>query len=346
MRTAFLIYEGMLLALVMALCQTSPAAAQEGGPYPIWWSERLGLTSLDDIDAELDKPFAEDMTFWVLDLMRVSSEAIHAPNLSQRIEERAPELAPGLRKITSCRSLIRDMVRGFRPASTADHESFDLVSPRCYALQALKHARPARRSFVADFVLDENIRKNLTPMASRNWICLGFDGILQANEDGIAWQNYKFELHGGDDYEEKVLPADGDGVVIKVWWPELEAMREAETTEAHEGVIARGDFNGDDIEDEIILQTPERRPQYHHTYLYRLAARADFNDDGFEDLLLSIAATHYQGYQQFEEDSAIIVSRARAEGILRVVQILGPEDAGQRNCEREALSLPLPREAP
>ncbi len=328
--------------ILFSIFSTSTQAQDQPSPYPIWWSERLGLASLEDIDAELDKPFAEDMTFWVLDLMRVSSEAIHAPNLSQRIEERAPELAPGLREITSCRSLIRDMVRGFHPASTGDHESFDLVSPRCFALNALRQAKPARWSFVSDFVLDENIRKNLTPMASRNWICLAFNNILQANEDGVAWQNYEFELHGGDDYEEEILPDDSDGVVIKVWWPELEAMRKAETTEAHEEVIARGDFDGDGIEDEIILQTPERRPQYHHTHRYRLAARADFNDDGIEDLLLSIAATYYQGYRYFKEDFFIIISRARTEDILRVVQILGPEDAGQRSCEREALSLPLP----
>ncbi len=357
-------YTGILVALTVASAlaiATAPAmaqaeafaetetttVAQSEGPYPIWWSDRLGLASLEDIDAELDKPFAEGMTFWVFNLMKVSSEAIHAPNLSQRIEERAPELAPGFREITSCRSLIRDMVRGFHPASTGDHGSYRLVSPRCYALQALKHARPARESFVTGFVLDENIRNNLTPMASRSWICLEILQILEANAKGIAWQDHKFEPFSDDLHVEEVLPADGDGIVIKRWWPEVEDWFQDEGSEPREEIIAYGDRNFDGVEEEVILSVPvKRRITNFALFHYRIDARADFNGDGLEDLMLLREERYIDNQRTRVDYQRIVVSRARAEDILRVVQILGPEDAGNRDCELEALSLPLPQEAP
>ena len=168
MRLVILVLVGVALGL--------PAAAAEGesGPYPIWWSPALELDSLDRIDARLQRPLWPDDPGW----------GLKAIVLDESFTPQREEFAQ------SCADMLRmeRLVEEF--ADPRDLYTWIHHSARCRALEHLREAAPARRSFVRDFVLNEAaidvLPVMLEPGSACSWFCI----LYELNDTGMAWREY------------------------------------------------------------------------------------------------------------------------------------------------------------
>jgi hypothetical protein len=219
------------LASALALGLSVPATADEP-PYPVWWSPVLELDSLDSIDARLARKI------WPgdpegLPLMKTEGET--------RKEVSAP----------NCIELERWVGEGYSGIRT-DGFGLQLYHQAiCRAIEMLKQAVPARRSYLREFVLDEDAVDYLPAMAFRMPSC-GYQCRQRlANERRIPLAQF-----------EELVRIDSKGV------DELEL--ETPTMETRIAVMARGDFNADGIADMLVLSNThatEGRGWWSDTYL-------------------------------------------------------------------------------
>ena len=247
-----------LLALTLAY---GPAAlAGEVAPYPIWWSPELELESLDLIDWQLQWEFPRGQQFH---LVTYGLERVYTDEL---IDPLKPELGFNWdikridikeQWIDSCVSLIEWTDKGFE----IDHESpywvhalnmHALHSVKCYALQALKQAKPAVTSYVRKFAFDENAMDYIPPMIGMGWDCKGLIMFTRANRDGVSWREFIPRYFRRKDPIYVVTVIDQLSIVVdRIRDPKSQGPENIYNS-ARITVIGQGDFDNDGLDDLLI----------------------------------------------------------------------------------------------
>lgn len=212
MQSRYMVAGVVTVMLLMSFADALPA---EDETHPIWWSPSLGLEKLDDAEKYLEDPASLGGG---VSLIKVEGD--------ERQEATAE----------SCGSLNRLMQKGY-------HAGFAMHSIRvvlyhlakCYAIELLLEARPAKKSYVRDFRLDADSMNYLPamvkPSPSCDWLCRQY----VANERRISWK--QFEPTG-------ILSVDHvSDHQIKV---------ETSGTNLSMEILARADFNGDGLEDLLL----------------------------------------------------------------------------------------------
>lgn len=121
-----------ILAVTLSIWgATRPAAGAETEEFPVWWSPKLEVESLNKIEERLARKFP-----------------VHGQFEAERDRNGVRETA----LIDSCAATLHLTDAGF----TSTPYSFQLaILAECRAIELLAEIRPAERSFVHDFVLDE-----------------------------------------------------------------------------------------------------------------------------------------------------------------------------------------------
>lgn len=211
-------------AVVNAPAAFAVATAAKVGRYPVKWSARLELPSLDSVPQLLRTPSPLD--FGDLEL---AGEVTHPALCSEWAELHA---------------------RGFTAPSTMEEKSDDSAKERCEALVRLQHARPAQVSHVRNLPwdrrllallppdiashLDPEVRQRAGEAAAAGWTYKRFDPkakakrardaeSLEITEGNGNWSIFVYPLVWGDlngdtidDILLSIMSADRNGPMTSV----------------------------------------------------------------------------------------------------------------------------------
>ncbi len=210
------------------------------------------------------------------------SPALHVTALSQ-IDARLHEALPGLpkavvngkrRALRSCADVIEVSRQKFRlsPDDDVSWRAFETQAAPCVALEALKTAKPAARSFVAWF--------HLTP-------------------ESVAKLPPDMTLYFSEDEQQDIAEAAKECQPLGVYDGSLEVQPKGDQAE-----VSTDSWTG-----QIVLY-----------------ARGDLNGDGIEDLMLLRQAHSNEG--SAADASVFIVTQNSTRGCLQVLRTL-PDGAGK-----------------
>lgn len=240
-------YVTAAIVLALLLVGSGGALPTEDEVYPIWWSPSLELDSLDQIDDRLERKF------W--------------PDQSEGIPVYKGEW-PGDDQsfIDSCASYDKLRKEGYYARYNHDMKILLFHTAKCHAIEMLREANPAKKSYVRDFKLDADSINYLPALVDASASCDRLCRQYVANERRISWK----EFAGLDSQSMKY---EGDYVM-------------------------EGEVSGSDLTLEIL-------------------ARADFNGDGLEDLLLMVDADAIGG--TWGTTRLYLLSREKPESVLWVL---------------------------
>ena len=205
------------MSVFVALLAAMPAlgiGAEEPGPYPIWWSPKLELESLDRIDERLGRKLWPD---------------------GRGIEVYKEE---GGRKVyatmESCASAFALRRQGYEGRGNSGYHAMLNLMAECRAIAMLKQARPAKISYARGFVLDRDAVNYLPPMIAISPSC-----------EGVCWQYTA---------NKKRIPWSAVGTFLRIdIKSEVEMIVETEGWEDRIEILARADITGDELEDLILM---------------------------------------------------------------------------------------------
>ncbi len=204
-----------LLLLTSAVGVAGPSAEEL---YPIWWSPKLELDSLESIDDRLARPF------W--------DPSVNPSGLPLYPEEYRQE---DMREARNCVELfaLRELGYYARP-----YHAFKLMlalESWCRAITALRTAKPAERSFVQGFRFDGASLDVIPPMALLGWGCWELCWQHAANHQrlSLAEVHPDIEITGVDD------------LLIELEMPNVQG----DSLE----LVGRADFDGDGLEDLLVI---------------------------------------------------------------------------------------------
>lgn len=203
-------------AVLAALLFPEPALAAEDSPYPVWWSPSLELDSLDKIDERLQRKLWLD---------------------GGEIKVSKGGYRTGKKKIIdTCASAIELSKKGYQGLNNPSHKVLLFQLAKCRAIEMLKRARPAEKSYVRDFVLNRDALDYLPAMVSIAPSCGGVCWQYAANGRRIPWSKVETFLNiDAKSQREMIVETEG-------WRDWIE-------------ILARGDFNGDGFEDLLLKNT-------------------------------------------------------------------------------------------
>ena len=192
-------------------------ATESGGepPYPVWWSPVLELDSLDDIDERLARA-----------LWRETDEGM--PLIKIDGDKREDVTA------SSCVELIRFDEQGYFGAGSHDQWVQQYLLAQCRAIEWLRRARPAERSFLREFVLDEEAIHLLPAMVDISPSCDFLCRQNVANERRIPLGKFEPVF--------RVTVTSNEEIEIRTLGAETDLS-----------ILARGDFNEDGLDDLLLL---------------------------------------------------------------------------------------------
>ena len=279
---AMLIRHALLgsLGFVMAL-QAAPAllAAER---YPVWISPELGIEALDQIDARLAEPFwgpddSITMGRYELDLVTLRTVRV------------VGSVTPF--PVTTCQEYLDAISQGYEAYGETgrDETVYFAVLEDCRDIERLKDARPAERSFVRDFVLDEVAPDVLPATMSMPVNCESSLAAYQAHQGGQSWAAYARHIYAPLEVEPAFLAEHPDQTryfqhiyVERAFAPEVEPshllnqLRTPYWSRYESGwstdtvsILARADFDGDGLEDLMIKMVSGARGGslvIHHTF--------------------------------------------------------------------------------
>lgn len=189
----------------------------ERSEIPVWWSPSLQLASLKDIPQKLQEPV--DM-------------GSNPPGIELRNAEQQTV------RVFTCSQYLETIGHGFFASTSYDEAVEGAFVDRCYLLRDLQHIKPAMRSYV---------RRKWSPHALSELPPLFLVGdsslwekIEKARATGASWQSFEPALrvrkYSDDPF---ILCADDGG----------EDAKAKRATDVCLQILARGDFNGDGVED-------------------------------------------------------------------------------------------------
>ena len=159
-----------MLAATVFMAWRGPAVAADEGPYPIWWSPVLELDSLDGVEQRLDRRLWKD------------NELGH--EMEGQVDGRRLSAYAN-----NCRALKKLHAEGFYFVTGGGYKLQLWHLAQCRAIELLGQARPARRSFVRDFVLDADALNSMpAPIdgPSCGFVCRQ----IYANDNAIPWSSF------------------------------------------------------------------------------------------------------------------------------------------------------------
>ncbi len=212
------IYLGLrALAFLATLGLAGPALAAEDGPYPVWWSDELELESLDRVEERLRRDLWPDIPEG-LKLYKKQGDG-HVTAQAQ-----------------NCESLIRLSEEGYYGGGSPDIFVQYYQLSVCQAVALLGQAKPARVSYLRDFVLSKDAVNYLPAMvniyASCTFVCRAFN----ANKRGVPLAKF--------DEIERLEITDKNGLIVWTGAWRIEMT-----------FAARGDFTSDGLEDLLLLSS-------------------------------------------------------------------------------------------
>ena len=171
-----------------------------------------------------------------------------------------------------------------------------IYSAQCYALLALKQARPATTSYLRDFVLGQNIMSYIPPMIGRGWDCRSLNKILKQNHDGVSWVDYYEDLYKKFNYRHEVTVLDENTVHVEL----------------------------------LFRSSSKYSWSVHDSVKLTIYGRGDFNGDGLDDLLIKwdVVSRWRRGDPAASNSAVYIATRYKRDDVLRVVDFLGPPPTG------------------
>ena len=203
-----------VLVAFLAAMPVMGTGAEAPGSYPVWWSPKLELESLDRIDERLERKLWPDRT-----------------GIEVYKEEGGRKLYATM---GNCASVLALRKQGYWGKGNSGHQAVLGLVAECRAIEMLKQARPAKSSYASNFVLDRDAVNYLPPMISITPSC-----------DGACWQYTA---------NQKRIPWSKVGTFLRIGAKsEMEMIVETEGWEDHIEILARADFNGDDFEDLILM---------------------------------------------------------------------------------------------
>ncbi len=202
----------------LTLVSLAPAAADEGEKYPIWWSPRLQLESLDKIDERLNAPLWPPE-----DAMEVFKDRLEGDGS-----------VPKKAIVNNCLSLFRLIEEGYEPRYYIEFKRLMYVRALCRAAIAFRRARPAKASHIRDFVFDADAVNRLPAMVLVAVGCEDLCRKYEANERHIPVARFR-EIT-------KLRVVTEIAIFLETEWSK-DALE----------IIGRADFNGDGLEDLMVL---------------------------------------------------------------------------------------------
>jgi hypothetical protein len=235
------------------LAFAGPGLAVESDPYPIWWSEKLRLESLEQIEARLEKPFWDNGGYTVS---------------KGRGDARTEST------VDNCNTRKRLFEEGY--SAEAPEQYFEVyLWAVCDALEKLATAKPADRSFVRNFVFDRNALDLLPAIVGGAESCGFLCRLKWANERGDTWTQLEdslFKQHAREDLSMSIsgqtrstIVEDDKTATILFEYVEEIPIEETKTTIWSYSVdrnpleiLAYGDFNEDGLEDMLMRRQGAR----------------------------------------------------------------------------------------
>lgn len=210
---------GALLAALWLGGAGAAPATESGGepPYPVWWSPALELDSLDDIDDRLAR------ALWPgndegMPLIKIEGESVREASA------------------VNCVELKRLMADGFHGAGSSARAVAQYHLSVCRALELLKRAAPAQQSFIRNFAFDLTTVDILPAMVDLSPSCDFICREVVANERRIPLSRF---------HDIRLVQIISETEMI--YWSEDWKIRLV--------VLAQADFNGDAIEDLLLLSS-------------------------------------------------------------------------------------------
>ena len=204
-------------ALLLLLTAAVPQSAEAAEPYPIWWSPKLELDSLDAIDARLARPFWDPSEY--------------AGGLPLYPAEYRQE---DMREARNCVELLALRERGYFARSTNDINLMWHFDVWCRAIAAFKTAEPATQSFLRGFSLDRSSVNYLpalvVPSPGCDWLCRQQEANVRRIP--LAKFDTKFEI----------TTADG-----------LRIVMESPISRNSVEIVGRADFTQDGLDDLLVI---------------------------------------------------------------------------------------------
>ncbi len=230
---------------LLGACQPStlhPQARQgaASATRSVWWSPRLGLASLDELDRRLSEP---------IDAVTVRRYQSRRDLLLNRNAEVAT--------IHDCKTYLDLRQQGFRSRSDMEERYLQSIGAECHAIAALREVSPAKSTHVASFRLDEAAVEVLPPSCG---VVVSEDEIKKvraAEIEGLSWDKYDTAL--------QTRMEDADVLVV-----------EGRTWEARLEIFGRGDFDADAVEDLLVkVSGSMKEGTYQSTRLLMLSRTSD-----------------------------------------------------------------------
>ncbi len=197
-----------------------PATATEDGPFPVWWSSVLELESLDQIDARLAREMWPQRPGG-LPLYKYEGD-------SYDIDSRTEAWAD------SCNVLMTLTAEGYEGLGTNGFALQLYNQALCRSIGMMRRAEPAERSFLRDFVLTEDSIHDLPALVNILPSCDFHCRQGLANERRVPLSRFEPVIRIRVVSDEK----------IEVWTIEWKMILT---------FLARGDFNGDGLDDLLVL---------------------------------------------------------------------------------------------
>ena len=236
-----------------ALAFTGPVPAAADDPYPIWWSDKLRLEGLEQIEARLEAPFWDNGGY-----------TVYKGRGDARTET----------TVDACNMRRRLFEEGY--SAEAPERYFEVyLWAMCDALEKLATAKPAARSHVRNFVFDRNALDLLPAMVGGAESCGFLCRLKWANERGDTWTQLEDSLFKRHARENISISISGQTRSIKVEddktatilfeYVEEVPVEETKTTIWSYSVdrnpleiLAYGDFNEDGLEDMLMRRQGAR----------------------------------------------------------------------------------------
>ena len=235
------------LICLTALAFAGPVTATAEGPYPIWWSEKLRLASLEQIETRLEEPFWDNGGYTVFKGRgdTRTETTVDACNMRRRLFEEGYEAG-------------------------ASQRYFEVyLWAMCDALEKLATAKPADRSFVRNFVFDRNTFDLLPAIVGGGGSCNFLCRLKRDNKKGITWTQHQDSLFKQYTTEISSIPVSS-------------VVRSIQVKDDKTATILIENVQEIPIEEErttIWSYWVDRYP-------LEILAYGDFNDDNLEDMLM------------------------------------------------------------